>query len=141
MFYTIVSRIPYIISTNSKKFFKIFLLGSILYILVHYYLFSGVYNAVFEAIKHYLYYIMGADLIVAFIWSKLSRKSPDTNTIEFVKDNKDKDNDNDVMKQIAELKALQREQDENNNDSKIFKKDENTESEIPLFKQVKNHKN
>lgn len=151
MFYTIASRLPYIVSTNSKKFFKIFLVGSILYILAHYYLFSGVYNVVLESFKHYLYYIMGADLVVAYIWSKLSRV-PETETIEYVnEDNTDgikkRSANIDVLKQIAELKSMQQQQENEKEKSQdktqdkskegVFKKDENTESEIPLFKPAK----
>lgn len=71
MFYTLVSRIPLISNLkNDGKFLKIFIIGSLMYILLHYYLFSDERWYMLEKLKSYLYYIMAFDLGVAYFVSK-----------------------------------------------------------------------
>jgi hypothetical protein len=67
MFYTLASKIPFIQSDKSKrKILKIFIIGSVLYILLHYYLHSVPASGVIDTIKQYLYYIMPADFVLSY---------------------------------------------------------------------------
>ena len=43
MFYIIATRLPLVYTdTSNRKYLKLFILGSIIYLCVHYYLFMGV---------------------------------------------------------------------------------------------------
>jgi hypothetical protein len=78
MFYTIASKIPYISNVKpNNKFLTIFILGSLLYIFLHYYLYSKSRGQFPDKIKGYLYYIMGIDLIIAYVISKYFSNSTD----------------------------------------------------------------
>lgn len=75
MFYTLTSKIPYIESDNSKrKILKIFLIGSVLYSMLHYHLFSNKSSPLYDNIKKYLYYIMIADFALSYFL--MSKKCP-----------------------------------------------------------------
>ncbi len=70
MFYTIVSKLPFIESDNSKrKILKIFIIGSVLYSLLHYYLHSSPMTGIFSSLKQYIYYIMPVDFGISFFLS------------------------------------------------------------------------
>lgn len=67
MVYTIISRLPFITSDKSnKRFFKIFVFGSLLYVLLHYYIFQKDQEGILETVKMYLYYAMALDLCLAY---------------------------------------------------------------------------
>lgn len=72
MFYTIISNLPFIKSdTGSRKILKIFIIGSILYALLHYFLFQQEQIFILEQFKKYLYYMIAIDFgIAAFISSQ-----------------------------------------------------------------------
>lgn len=81
MIYTAISRIPFLASDNgSSKMFKVFLMGSVLYVILHYYLFSASRGAMLDKFKSYLYYGMAADFAVAYIWATMFRAETDKNT-------------------------------------------------------------
>lgn len=83
MIYTIISRIPMITSdSSSRRYFKIFLFGSLVYILLHYYLHAQERWEILEKLKGYLYYIMVIDFLIACAWAKFSGSSDDTDTEE-----------------------------------------------------------
>jgi hypothetical protein len=66
MFYTVVSRLPFIANDNSgTKFLKIFIFGSVLYVLVSYYIHSESRGEIFEKLKQWYYHVLGVDLVVA----------------------------------------------------------------------------
>lgn len=67
MVYTIISKLPFITSDKSnRRFFKIFVFGSLIYVLLHYYLFQKDQDGILDSIKTYLYYAMGLDLCLAY---------------------------------------------------------------------------
>lgn len=67
MVYTIISKLPFITSDKSdKRFFKIFVFGSLIYLLVHYYLFQKDQDGILNSIKTYLYYAMALDFCLAY---------------------------------------------------------------------------
>lgn len=73
MFYFVVSRIPIISNIEEGKFFRIFIIGTICYIILHAFLYSN-YNTGSEFIQNnrsYLYYLWGADLALTGILIKL----------------------------------------------------------------------
>lgn len=111
MFYTLASRIPLISGDIiSKRFFKIFLFGSIAYILLHYYLYSEKRFEVLDKLKSYLYYVMALDLGMAYYLTKWS-------TPQIDEDKKQTDNlytheqRAEIDRNLRELKNMQ----ENNN--------------------------
>ena len=70
MFYAIASKIPFIESDKSKrKILKIFIIGSVLYVLLHYYLYSSPMNGMLSTVKQYLYYLMFVDFGIAYFLS------------------------------------------------------------------------
>jgi len=117
MFYTLVSKIPLISGDRSnKKFFKIFIFGSIAYILLHYYLYSGEKFAFLEKLKSYLYYVMAVDLALAYYLSK-SSITPDEDDEEKRDCVRGEYSDNqrvEIEKGMQELRKMQMAQTENN---------------------------
>lgn len=74
MLFTLISKLPFMESDNSKKkIFKIFVMGSVLYIMLHYYLHSSVQNELLLKFRQYLYYAMGVDFAVAWFLSSKSK--------------------------------------------------------------------
>lgn len=82
MFYTIISRIPHFTNDTSKnKFLKIFIVGSVLYILIHYYLNIQVRAEILEKTKKYVYYILPVDLATTYILCKYYDKKRVVNNL------------------------------------------------------------
>jgi len=104
MFYTIISRLPIVQSdSSSRRYFKIFLYGSVVYLLLHYYLFSSERASFLEKLKSYIYYIMALDFIVACAWTKLTGIVQEDVEEEKVS-HEDKES---IMKNIEELRRMQ----------------------------------
>jgi len=56
MFYTLASKIPLINDgKSSNNFIKIFVVGSIFYLMLHHYLYSGVAPELLDKIKSWIY--------------------------------------------------------------------------------------
>lgn len=73
MFYFIVNRLPIISNVEDGKFLRIFIIGTICYIILHAFLYSN-YNSgseLIERYRSYLYYIWAADLALTGILIKL----------------------------------------------------------------------
>ncbi len=71
MFYIIASRIPLVYSdTTNRKFLKIFILGSLLYICIHYYLHLEVRTGIIDKIKSKLLFVMAGDFAIACALAK-----------------------------------------------------------------------
>jgi hypothetical protein len=88
MFYIISSRIPLISSDNTnRKYFKLFVTGSIFYVLIHYYLNKDVRFGLIEKFRKFIYHVMAVDLAIACILSKYIKTSKPKE--------KDEDGDND----------------------------------------------
>lgn len=109
MFYTLASRIP-LISNGSPdgKFFKIFLIGSLIYILLHYYLYSAERWFILEKLKPYLYYVMAIDLAIAYFMSKWNAPSEDD--LEEEKQQDDgytRDQRQEIEKNLQDLRRMQ----------------------------------
>jgi hypothetical protein len=74
MFYYIVSKIPIISSNDESRFFKIFIVGTILYIILHAYLFScsNKNSELISRYAGYMYYVWGADFAITGITNQMS---------------------------------------------------------------------
>jgi hypothetical protein len=71
MFYIIASRIPLVYSdTTNRKFLKIFILGSLLYICIHYYLHLEIRTGLIDKIKSKLLFVMAGDFAIACALAK-----------------------------------------------------------------------
>ena len=66
MFYTIVSRTIITKVETSRDYLYIFIVGSIGYIALHWYLHMEVKNGIMEKLREYLYYIMVVDMMTAY---------------------------------------------------------------------------
>ena len=58
MFYTLVSRTIITKISTSRDYLYIFILGSVLYVLLHWYLHMEERNGIVEKVREYLYYAM-----------------------------------------------------------------------------------
>jgi hypothetical protein len=154
MFYTIVSRIPFILNDKSNsKLLKIFILGSVLYILLHYWLNRNSRGSLIDKYKGYLYYIMMVDFTVSYFLLKLSKPIVETNEEEEEEENSIKQkqlllNQMQQYKQMEEMQKLQQLQAQQSQDKETpFVKrgtnEEETESssEEEVVKPKKNSKN
>ncbi len=68
MFFTLISKLPLINNTNTKsKSFLILLIGCVLYLIIHAYLYSShtISNNFIQRWKHYLYLLFSVDLIAS----------------------------------------------------------------------------
>ena len=71
MFYIIASRIPLVYSDpTNRKFLKIFVIGSLLYICIHYYLYLETRSNIIEKIKSKLLFVMAGDFLIACTLAK-----------------------------------------------------------------------
>lgn len=69
MFYTLASKIS-LIPPGSNHFLIVFILGSLAYIALNYYLYSGQAPAFLDSYKFYAYVLMAIDLAIAYFLSK-----------------------------------------------------------------------
>jgi hypothetical protein len=98
MFYTIISRIPQVYNNNNKnKLAYIFIIGSVVYVILHYYLFTINNNLTIDKLKMYIYYAILFDFIclLTMFYFKKNNISNDNNN-----NNDDDNNDNDINNKI-----------------------------------------
>jgi hypothetical protein len=109
MFYTIATKIPIISSNESKnKFLKIYLLGSVLYLLLHYYLYSVNTIEALDKLKYYLYYIMIVDLGLAYYLSgSVKMENEEFEDNEEIEDKVNSKNEQDIQEHKMEQLKLQ----------------------------------
>lgn len=104
MFYTLISKLPIISNKSNRKFLKVFILGSVLYLLLHYWLYLDARAEFIEKLKGYIYYVMAVDLCVGWWFSRVSEE-----------DNDDADTEKeytpeqraDIMKSLQEMRKMQ----------------------------------
>lgn len=106
MFYIIATRLPLVYSdTTNRKYLKLFVLGSIIYLCVHYYLFLEERTGLLNKVKSKLYYVMIADFAVAMVLTKfLSHRKIEEDVDD--KDNKDVNENSNITNNNA-LKDLE----------------------------------
>ncbi len=67
MFYTLVSRSIITKINCSRDYLNIFLIGSVGYIILHWYLYSEKKEGFVEKIREYLYYMMVVDIVTSYV--------------------------------------------------------------------------
>ena len=117
MFYTLISKL---VSRESLSLFKVFLFGSILYILLHYYLYSFNTITFLDQYKSYLYYVVLLDLGVSYYMIKSSKHSSHKSSNEDSEKKYSKEKTDEINKTLDELRKLQAEQLENKSVSSPF---------------------
>jgi hypothetical protein len=86
MLYTIISRIPVFVNDKtSKKYAKIFMIGAICYIIIHYLLFAFCKGDLAGKLKNYIYYIIIVDAGIAYLLDKLLNITDEEDNSHFVK--------------------------------------------------------
>ena len=94
MFFIIVSKTLITPTGKNSDIFKLFIYGSIGYVLLHHYLYSSEQTNALEYLKNYIYYILFFDLLTAVVLLKVFGKTQDS----------DLNTDNvDIMKKVREL--------------------------------------
>ncbi len=110
MFYIIASRIPALAAHPDKKYFRVFLIGSILYVLLHYYLHSVIRTGFLEKLRKFLYHIMGVDYLISIVLLKyVSISKP-----EELDDDNDTANENNEVQQLQQLQLQSQQSHEQN---------------------------
>lgn len=82
MFYTLVSRSLITKINSSRDYLNIFLVGSIGYVILHWYLYSEKKEGIMEKIREYLYYLMVVDIITSYVLVTFYPSKSDKKTIE-----------------------------------------------------------
>lgn len=104
MFYTLVSRIPMISNFKTNKFLIVFILGSLAYIVLHYYLFSGKNYDIVDTIRGYIYYVITIDLIIAWF---LTRMTTDNSCDDDEPDNYTQEQRQEIENNLQQLRQAQ----------------------------------
>ena len=103
MFYTLISKLPIISNNSNRKFLKVFILGSVLYVLLHYWLHSDTRPEFVEKLKGYLYFVMLVDMCVGWWFSRPTIESDDdAGEKKYTPDER-----NDIMKNLDEMRKMQ----------------------------------
>lgn len=104
MFYTLVTKM--LVTKNKRNsFLKIFIIGSIAYILLHHYFYSVSRGELADKIKKYIYYLMMIDLAIAFLLYKwFSPTEPEEKNSVYSDDQA-----NSIKKNLDDLKKMQEE--------------------------------
>jgi len=100
MFYTLVSRTIITKINSPRDYFYIFLIGSVGYVILHWYLNMDEAEGIMGKIRDYLYYVMVIDAITAYVLMIMYPAKTDK-IIE-------KDNDNDESKEEEQYTPEQR---------------------------------
>jgi hypothetical protein len=109
MFYTIASRLSIIGGDKTiKNFFKVFIVGSMLYVYTHYYLFSAERMLFLEKIKQYIYYVLILDLLITYFLMKWNTSTDEYDEKEYTKSTESSlqiNADLQELKRMAQLEA------------------------------------
>ena len=115
MFYTIVSRI-----LKTDNYLHIFIIGSILYVMIHWYLhMEKTRLGLLLVCQKYMYHLMVADFSVACILLKL---------FPFKKEDENEDNLSEDNKILGQMQEARKEFLKNNKEGSIFSKSDDTSS-------------
>jgi hypothetical protein len=110
MFYFLSSKVSLISNINDEsRFTKIFIVGTVLYILLHAYLYSSSNQSSDFIVKYskYLYYIWGADLAITGIMTKLlSGPAHITENTESDEEIQEEHNEEDAEEQEVAIKRM-----------------------------------
>ena len=80
MFFTLVSKLLLRGPAKNRDFLLVFILGSVMYVALHWYLHLEQKSGIVEQVKKYLYYTMAVDMIIAYIMVTFFSKQIDEQT-------------------------------------------------------------
>ncbi|VBB17847.1 hypothetical protein YASMINEVIRUS_310 [Yasminevirus sp. GU-2018] len=116
MFYTLVSRSLITKINTPRDYFYIFLIGSVGYVALHWYLHMEKREGIVEKVREYLYYAMVLDMITAYVLMMLYPAKSDKKSEEN-DDSKDKESSNEeqhtpeqkkmIMQKMQEARRMQ----------------------------------
>jgi len=89
MFYTLVSRTVITKITTPRDYLYIFLIGSVGYVILHWYLYMEKREGIVEKVREYLYYAMVIDAITAYALMILYPAKTDKKNLEKTNDNEE----------------------------------------------------
>lgn len=111
MLYTIVSRIPVFVNDkSSRKYAKIFMIGAICYIIIHYLLFSFCKGELANKLKNYIYYIIIVDAGIAYLLDKVLSVTDNDDKSPFVKKSSKSTEESEHKCKVEEIKDEKKEQ-------------------------------
>ena len=145
MFYTILSKLP-VIQDSNKKILMIFILGSLFYVLLSYYLYSDKRSDMIEKFKPYFYYLMVVDFGLAYFLTKyLSNNEIDDDEQYEQNQRQLQQIEKNVRHNIIRAQRMQQLSDNNENVAKETfvrhsEKDERSEKSKKSHKSGKSHK-
>ena len=110
MFYTIVSR-SFITKINtSRDYFYIFLIGSVCYVILHWYLHMDKRDGIIEKVREYMYYTMILDGITAYVLMILyppKNNKKNTESVESDREQYSPEQKKAIMQKMQEARRLQ----------------------------------
>lgn len=107
MFYYITSKLPIISATDESRSIKIFIIGSILYIILHAYIFSSSNKGSEYVTKYgkYMYYLWGADLALSGLTGQFNLRA--SNSLENNNNNNTTDANDDIQEEIMSKEEIE----------------------------------
>ena len=94
---------------TNRKYFKLFVIGSTVYVFLHYYLNKDLRDGFIEKLRRYVYYVMALDFLIACILLKYLRtaepEEDDFNELENT-ENGDKLNQDKLTRELEEQRRL-----------------------------------
>jgi hypothetical protein len=141
MFYTLVSRSLITKINTPRDYFYIFLIGSVGYVILHWYLHMDKREGIIEKVREYLYYAMVLDVITAYVLMKMYPAKSDKKNTEDTGETKDSNEDQytpeqkkAIMQKMQEARRLQQMRqkqlaDQNGSDPQNLTKEQ--QSDIP----------
>jgi hypothetical protein len=94
---------------TNRKYFKLFVIGSTVYVFLHYYLNKDLRDGFIEKLRRYVYYVMALDFLIACILLKYLRtaepEEEDLNEQENT-ENGDKLNQDKLTRELEEQRKL-----------------------------------
>ena len=101
MFYTLASKIS---AVSGNSILRVFIFGSVLYVLLHYYINTSPNLFIFSLFIKYLYYLMAIDFAMAYFIIK-SKKT--ANLVSSSVDEQDDKTKEEIENNIQELRNMQ----------------------------------
>lgn len=119
MIFTILSRYMGSHTGSSRDFFYLFLVGAVIYSVIHWYLFKELKNSFpLNYVRRYFYYIVGVDLVVAYILLSMIPPVEKKGKKEISKQNNDDINMRmEQQKRINQMRMLQEQKEKEKKES------------------------
>jgi len=108
MFYSLGTRISFITGNNTGNvLLRVFIFGSLLYLVLHYYLYSDNNRwEVVDKMKHYIYYAMFVDFVISYLLLKWNAPSSSSEENSELGNNLTQESIDEIEKNYRELREL-----------------------------------